>query len=92
MAHRYPLADQCVMFTEETNNLRWFMLPSEAQDLLLGNCAKVKTTVPFTPTDYSGSRGGVSPPPDCSSLLDTPPSPRHRSLSALEMKPNRSVK
>lgn len=92
MAHRYPLADQCIMFTEETNNLRWFMLPSEAQDLLLGNCAGVKTSVPFTPTDYSGSRGGVSPPPECSSLLDTPPSPRHRSLSALEMKPNRTIK
>jgi len=60
MAQRYPLADQCVMFDESTNRLRWFMLPSEAQDLLLGNSQNVKHDVPFDPVEYSGSRGSVA--------------------------------
>lgn len=60
MAQRYPLADQCVMFDEKTNRLRWFMLPSEAQDLLLGNSQNVKHDVPFDPVEYSGSRGSVA--------------------------------
>lgn len=60
MAQRYPLADQCVMFDENTNRLRWFMLPSEAQDLLLGNSQNVKHDVPFDPVEYSGSRRSVA--------------------------------
>lgn len=56
MAHRYPLADQRVMFDENADKLRWFMLPSEAQDLLLGNSQKVKTVVPFSPGEYNGTR------------------------------------
>lgn len=60
MAQRYPLADQCVMFDERTNRLRWFMLPSEAQDLLLGNYQNVKHDVPFDPAEYCGSRGSVT--------------------------------
>lgn len=60
MAQRYPLADQCVMFDERTNRLRWFMLPSEAQDLLLGNSQNVKHDVPFDPVEYCGSRGSVT--------------------------------
>lgn len=60
MAQRYPLADQCVMFDESTDRLRWFMLPSEAQDLLLGNSQNVKHDVPFDPVEYSGSRGSVT--------------------------------
>jgi ElaB/YqjD/DUF883 family membrane-anchored ribosome-binding protein len=60
MAQRYPLADQCVMFDEKTNRLRWFILPSEAQDLLLGNSQNVKHNVPFDPVEYSGSRGSIS--------------------------------
>lgn len=57
MAQRYPLADQKVMFDEQTEPLRWFMLPSEAQDLLLGNSHNVKQNVPFDPVRYSGAKG-----------------------------------
>lgn len=62
MAQRYPLADQCVMFDDKTEKLRWFMLPSEAQDLLLGNSQKVKHSVPFDPVSYEGSRASPVPP------------------------------
>ncbi|XP_050546632.1 uncharacterized protein LOC126908518 isoform X2 [Daktulosphaira vitifoliae] len=56
MAQRFPLPDQRSMFTEETEKLRWFMLPSEAQDLLLGHSSRhVKQSVPFTPTMFCGS-------------------------------------
>jgi len=48
------------MFDERTNRLRWFMLPSEAQDLLLGNSQNVKHDVPFDPVEYCGSRGSVT--------------------------------
>lgn len=58
MAQRYPLADHCVMFDEHTERLRWFMLPSEAQDLLLGHSQRVKHDVPFEPAVYGGSPGG----------------------------------
>ncbi|KAG7198611.1 hypothetical protein KM043_005972 [Ampulex compressa] len=51
MAQRYPLQiDRSVSFvSERTEALRWFMLPSEAQDLLLGNSQNVKQDVPFNP-------------------------------------------
>lgn len=45
------------MFDEQTEPLRWFMLPSEAQDLLLGNSQNVKQTVPFDPIRFTGCRG-----------------------------------
>lgn len=35
-AQRNPLPDQGVVFDERSSKLRWFILPSEAQDLLLG--------------------------------------------------------
>ncbi|XP_035737279.1 uncharacterized protein LOC118448306 isoform X3 [Vespa mandarinia] len=52
IAQRYPLqTDRIFNFiSEETEPLRWFMLPSEAQDLLLGNSQNVKQEVPFNPT------------------------------------------
>ncbi|KAG8224975.1 hypothetical protein J437_LFUL003353, partial [Ladona fulva] len=62
---KYPLADQKVMFDEKTEKLRWFMLPSEAQDLLLANSQNVKSDIPFEPAGYSGSRGSSS-----TSLID----------------------
>ncbi|PSN33000.1 hypothetical protein C0J52_19749 [Blattella germanica] len=88
MAQRYPLADQCVMFDERTNRLRWFMLPSEAQDLLLGNSQNVKHDVPFDPMEYAGSRGSateISPLPTNTNTTALPRpisfgSPRHNSL------------
>lgn len=53
MAQRYPLQiDQSLVFNPETKLLRWFILPSEAQDLLLGNSQNVKQDVPFNPVTY----------------------------------------
>lgn len=51
MAQRYPLQiDRSYNFaSEKMETLRWFMLPSEAQDLLLGNSQNVKQDVPFSP-------------------------------------------
>lgn len=51
MAQRYPLQiDKSFNFAcERMETLRWFMLPSEAQDLLLGNSQNVKQDVPFNP-------------------------------------------
>lgn len=51
MAQRYPLQiDKSFNFMcERLEALRWFMLPSEAQDLLLGNSQNVKQDVPFNP-------------------------------------------
>lgn len=51
MAQRYPLQiDRSYNFvSERLESLRWFMLPSEAQDLLLGNSQNVKQEVPFNP-------------------------------------------
>ncbi|KAL1110423.1 hypothetical protein AAG570_007954 [Ranatra chinensis] len=75
MAQRYPLADQCVMFEGELNDLRWFMLPSEAQDLLLGHSHNVKQDVPFQPPSYSNGM-----------RLITPQVLRHNSLTLLDTK------
>lgn len=51
MAQRYPLQiDKSFSFIcKRIEALRWFMLPSEAQDLLLGNSQNVKQDVPFNP-------------------------------------------
>lgn len=60
IARRYPVADQCSYIDEKFKNLRWFMLPTEAQDLLLGNFQNVKQEVPFSPTVYMGSKQEIS--------------------------------
>jgi len=51
MAQRYPLQiDKSFnLICKNMEALRWFMLPSEAQDLLLGNSQNVKQDVPFNP-------------------------------------------
>ncbi|CAA9998665.1 unnamed protein product [Nesidiocoris tenuis] len=48
--------DQYATFDKDLNALRWFMLPSEAQDLLLGHSRNVKQDVPFCPSTYRGSK------------------------------------
>ncbi|XP_062554954.1 uncharacterized protein LOC134220005 isoform X5 [Armigeres subalbatus] len=53
--------------------LRWYMLPGEAHELLLGHSHSVKNTVPFDPTTI----------PENPSLLMIH---RHHSLSALDIK------
>lgn len=82
MAKRFPLPDQRSMFTEKAEHLRWFMLPSEAQDLLLGHSSShIKQRVPFSPAVYYGS-----PRTSESSNVSTPNSSlaRYNSLSALD--------
>lgn len=50
MAQRRPLqVDQSHLFVDES--LRWFMLPCEAQELLLGRSQNVKQRVPFDPAN-----------------------------------------
>ncbi|KAF6216838.1 hypothetical protein GE061_001188 [Apolygus lucorum] len=84
MAKRHPSSDQSAMFDKQLNRLRWFMLPSEAQDLLLGQSRNVKQDVPFSPTTYLGSR------PHTVNLLDMK---RHHSLIVeSEYSPNRDWK
>ncbi|CAK9819256.1 tRNA-cytidine(32) 2-sulfurtransferase [Anthophora plagiata] len=63
MAQRYPLQiDRSYNFvSERLEFLRWFMLPSEAQDLLLGNSQNVKQDVPFNPM-LSWSKHGYHTP------------------------------
>lgn len=58
---------------ESQESLRWFMLPGEAHELLLGHSQNVKHTVPFDPNK-------TNEPP---SLLNMH---RHNSLSALDVK------
>ncbi len=84
------------MFADNVDKLRWFMLPGEAQDLLLGNNQKVKTVVPFVPGEYNGSRNNsissentsesvCVPPKSISPLLDASSMyGRHNSLTSFE--------
>lgn len=99
MAQRYPLQiDQSIIFTDETRLLRWFILPNEAQDLLLGNSQNVKQDVPFNPVTYrynlfdmqsnslllaNGIRRLNSDIPRTGNQPITPNSPRHHSLPVL---------
>ncbi|XP_008201968.1 uncharacterized protein LOC100123495 isoform X2 [Nasonia vitripennis] len=93
MAQRYPMQiDRSVFFDEKSEALRWFMLPHEAQDLLLGHSQNVKHHVPFDPTSYRialleasclGIRRLNSDVPRTGNPPVSPNSPRHRSLPAL---------
>ncbi|XP_058791070.1 uncharacterized protein LOC131664190 [Phymastichus coffea] len=93
MAQRCPMQiDRSVFFDEKSERLRWFMLPHEAQDLLLGNSQKVKHNVPFDPSTYKlafleascfGIRRLNSDVPRSGNAPVSPSSPRHRSLPAL---------
>jgi hypothetical protein len=57
---------------DNVERLRWYMLPGEAHELLLGHSKKVKTSVPFDPHIKSDSLSIIS-------ML------RHNSLSALDV-------
>lgn len=63
-------------------SFRWFMLPREAQDLLLGNSQNVKQAVPFSPLHCKNGRtdgaegAGLRPEPRL-----IPPSPTSLSQS-----------
>ena len=56
------LADQCLSFNDEAASLRWFLLPSEAQDLLrhgVDSSISAKSP-PFTPRRYGSSETSPS--------------------------------
>lgn len=75
-----------VGFNPKIDYLRWFMLPKEAHDLLLGKSANVKHIVPFDPSGYTGARkslNSVSRSSNTSSpILGS--CARHFSLSAID--------
>lgn len=72
-------------FNPRIDYLRWFMLPKEAHDLLLGRSGNVKHIVPFDPSGYTGARKSLNL--SRSSITSSPilgSSPRHFSLSAID--------
>ncbi|KAI8441053.1 hypothetical protein MSG28_009321, partial [Choristoneura fumiferana] len=72
-------------FNPRIDYLRWFMLPKEAHDLLLGRSANVKHIVPFDPSGYTGARKSLHF--TRSNITSSPTlgsSPRHFSLSAID--------
>lgn len=73
MAQRYPLQiDRSYNFVpERLEPLRWFMLPSEAQDLLLGNSQNVKQDVPFNPMLSWNRHGHHTPTTTHDSLVNS---------------------
>lgn len=73
MAQRYPLQiDRSYNFVSERfESLRWFMLPSEAQDLLLGNSQNVKQDVPFNPMLSWSKHGHHTPTTTHDSLVNS---------------------
>ncbi|KPJ18826.1 tRNA 2-thiocytidine biosynthesis protein TtcA [Papilio machaon] len=74
-----------VTFNPRIDYLRWFMLPKEAHDLLLGRSANVKHIVPFDPSGYTGARKSLNF--SRSSVTSSPifgASSRHFSLSAID--------
>ncbi|XP_072945436.1 uncharacterized protein [Epargyreus clarus] len=74
-----------VGFNPRIDYLRWFMLPKEAHELLLGRSTNVKHIVPFDPSGYTGARKSLNV--SRSSMTSSPilgSSPRHFSLSAID--------
>ncbi|XP_055716348.1 uncharacterized protein LOC129810101 isoform X3 [Phlebotomus papatasi] len=81
MAQKASKSEKLVVRLKETiEPLRWYMLPGEAHELLLGNSQNVKNSVPFDPNNIS----------EAPALLFIH---RHNSLSALDIKSlrNRSL-
>lgn len=73
VANRASLADQAVMFDDDSAKLRWFLLPSEAQQLLQGDTVAFKEP-PFAPPVLraESSRTKVEPSDD-PAQCETPP-------------------
>ncbi|KAF5304557.1 hypothetical protein FQA39_LY09608 [Lamprigera yunnana] len=55
-ANRNPYPNQGIHFDLKGEQLRWFMLPQEAQELLTTNSQNVKHSLPFDPVRYTGSK------------------------------------
>ncbi|XP_048481543.1 uncharacterized protein LOC105383502 [Plutella xylostella] len=85
LAMKCSTAEPEVSFNPRIDYLRWFMLPKEAHELLLGRSANVKHIVPFDPSGYTGARKSLLF--SRSHITSSPilgSSPRHFSLSALD--------
>ncbi|XP_047027532.1 uncharacterized protein LOC124635640 isoform X3 [Helicoverpa zea] len=85
LAMKCSTAEPEVSFNPRIDYLRWFMLPKEAHDLLLGRSGNVKHIVPFDPSGYTGARKSLNL--TRSSITSSPilgSSPRHFSLSAID--------
>ncbi|CAH0664064.1 unnamed protein product [Spodoptera exigua] len=85
LAMKCSTAEPEVTFNPRIDYLRWFMLPKEAHDLLLGRSGNVKHIVPFDPSGYTGARKSLNL--TRSSITSSPilgSSPRHFSLSAID--------
>lgn len=81
-----PIAEPSVGFNPRIDYLRWFMLPKEAHDLLLGRSGNVKHIVPFDPSGYTGARKSLHLGRSCissSPILGS--SARHFSLSDIDV-------
>lgn len=75
MAQKTPESDElAVRLKPSVESLRWYMLPGEAHELLLGHSHNVKNLVPFDPNAAAASDGA-------SFIMH-----RHNSLSALDIK------
>ncbi|XP_053616260.1 uncharacterized protein LOC128678632 isoform X3 [Plodia interpunctella] len=85
LAMKCSTAEPEVSFNPRIDYLRWFMLPKEAHDLLLGRSGNVKHIVPFDPSGYTGARKSLLV--SRSSITSSPilgTSARHLSLSAID--------
>ncbi|XP_050672823.1 uncharacterized protein LOC126970783 isoform X2 [Leptidea sinapis] len=86
LAMKYPPIEPIVDFNPKVDYLRWFMLPKEAHELLLGRSANVKHIVPFDPSGFTGARKSLINI-SRSSTTSSPilgSSPRHFSLSSID--------
>ncbi|KAI4462812.1 sulfurtransferase-related [Holotrichia oblita] len=84
-ALRNPYEDQGMRFDSRAENLRWFMLPHEAQSILTSNAQNVKHTVPFDPRNScTMKRSDSAKDGDKSGAKSNNSSPRHYSLSAMD--------
>ncbi|XP_047998584.1 uncharacterized protein LOC125235962 isoform X3 [Leguminivora glycinivorella] len=84
LAMKCSTAEPEVSFNPRIDYLRWFMLPKEAHDLLLGRSANVKHIVPFDPSGYTGARKSLHNRANITSSPILGSSPRHFSLSAID--------
>ncbi|XP_047998588.1 uncharacterized protein LOC125235963 isoform X4 [Leguminivora glycinivorella] len=84
LAMKCSTAEPEVSFNPRIDYLRWFMLPKEAHDLLLGRSANVKHIVPFDPSGYTGARKSLHNRANITSSPILGLSPRHFSLSAID--------
>lgn len=85
LAMKCSTAEPEMSFNPRIDYLRWFMLPKEAHELLLGRSANVKHIVPFDPSGYTGARKSLNS--SRSAITSSPvlgSSPRHFSLSAID--------